>query len=54
MVLLISDRIERELDKIMYLNHHDILDKVVSGLNKILNNLIIGVLNTRNGNVANL
>jgi hypothetical protein len=58
MVLLVGDsRIERELDEIMCLNHHDVLDKVALELSMILEdqiNGVIGVLDARNGNVADL
>jgi hypothetical protein len=52
-VLLVGDnRIWRGLDEIVRLNHHDVLEK-----GKILNeqiNGVISVLDTRNGNVADL
>jgi hypothetical protein len=46
--------IGRELDEIMCLDPHDILDKVASGLSMILNDQISGVLSTKNQNVADL
>lgn len=55
---LIGDsRIGRELDEIMRLNYHDVLNKVASGLSIIMKDLINGVISVpdaRNGNVADL
>jgi len=56
-VLLVGDsRIGRELGEIMRLDRHDVLNKVAIGQSKILNDQIngIGVLDARNGNVADL
>lgn len=58
MGFLIGDsRIGRELDEIMRLNYHDVLNKVASGLSIIMKDLINGVISVpdaRNGNVADL
>jgi hypothetical protein len=55
---LIGDsRIGRELDEIMRLNYHDVLNKVASGLSIIMKDQINGVISVpdaRNGNVADL
>lgn len=58
MGFLIGDsRIGRELDEIMRLNYHDVLNKVASGLSIIMKDQINGVISVpdaRNGNVADL
>jgi hypothetical protein len=57
-VLLVCDsRIGRELDEIMRLDHHGVLNGVASGLSMMLDdqiNGVIGVLDARNWNAVDL